>query len=156
NPRVPVVSMTAVRWFGAALSFYAPFVTAVLFVALLARDLLAAMPLRPAWLSVRLLAWLSALGTAVAAPVTWANLSVFRAMLSETAAIHMRDGALLTSACAVVLVITAVLRYSFRRRASHPAAALMAVTMAMSVAGPLWLRGPGETPVRPPARWTPP
>jgi hypothetical protein len=156
NPRVPVVSWTAVRWFGATLSFYAPYATAALFVLLFARNLLGRRPLRPAWLSVRLLAWLSAAGATVAAIVTWANLSAFRGLLTEAAAVRMRDGAWLTSGCAVALVIVAIVRYSFWHRGRRAEGVVMVLLMVLSVGGPIWLRGPGETPVRPPTRWTPP
>ncbi len=156
NPRVSLASTTALQWFWAALLFYAPYVTGGLFVLLIARDLLAAAPLRPAWISVRLLAWLSAAAAAAAALVTWANLSALRAILSESAAIRMRDGAFMTSGCALVLIVVAVARYSVWRRGSRPAALLMLAVMAASVIGPLWLRGPGETAVQAPTRWTAP
>jgi hypothetical protein len=156
NPRLPIVSWTAVRWVGATLSFYAPYTTAVLFVLLFARDLLASRPLRPAWLSVRLLAWLSAAGAGAAAAVTWANLADFRDMLSEAAAIRMRDGAILTSGCAAALIVVAIARYSLWRRGRRAAGVSMVLLMVLSVVGPLWLRGPGETLVRPPTRWTAP
>lgn len=156
NPRLSILSMTALQWFGAVLSFYAPYATAFLFVALLACDLVASRPLRPAWISVRLLAWVSAVGAAAAAVVTWANLNAFRAMLTESAATRMRDGALVTTTSAAVLLIIAVVRYSFWGRGSRAAAVLMLAAMAASVVGPLWLRGPGETPVEPPTRWAEP
>lgn len=156
NPRVSLASATALQWFWAVLLFYAPYATGGLFVLLLARDLLAAGPLRPAWISVRLLAWLSAAAAAAAAVITWANLSAFRAMLTESAAIRMRDGALMTTGCALVLIVVAIARYSLWRRGSRPAALLMLAVMGLSVAGPLWLRGPGETVVQPPTRWTAP
>jgi hypothetical protein len=156
NQRLPIVSWTAVRWFGATLSFYAPYTTAVLFLLLFARDLLARRPLRPAWLSTRLLAWLSAAGAGTAAVVTWANLAAFRGMLTDAAAIRMRDGAWLTTGCALALIVVAVLRYSFWRRGRTATTVAMVMLMVLSVAGPLWLRGPGETPVRPPTRWVAP
>ena len=156
NPRLPIVSWTAVGWFGATLSFYAPYTTAVLFVLLLAFDLLASRQLRPGWLSVRVLAWLSAVGAGAAAVVTWANLAAFRPVLTDTAAIRMRDGAWLTTGCAVALIVVAIARFSFWRSGQRRAGVFMVLLMALSVAGPLWLRGPGETPVRPPSRWTPP
>jgi predicted AlkP superfamily phosphohydrolase/phosphomutase len=49
-----------------------------------------------------------------------------------------------------VLALTAILRYSFGRRGSRPAAVLLVVTVLASVAAPIWLRGPGEAMVRPP------
>jgi hypothetical protein len=74
-------------------------------------------------------------------------------MLAETAADHMRQGAVATTICAAVLVGVAVLRYSFGRRGNRPAAALMVASVSASVIVPLWVRGPGEVPV-PAARRT--
>jgi hypothetical protein len=156
NPRPSIVSTTALRWFGAVLSFYAPYATAGLFVLLVARDRLGMRPLRPAWISVRLLAWLSAAGAAAAAVVMWANLQVFRAMLTDGAAVRMRDGAIATSLCAGILIVVAIARYSFWRRRSPTAAMVMVAGMIASVAAPMWLRGPGETVVRAPTRWVAP
>ena len=49
---------------------------------------------RPAWLSVRLLAWLGAAGAAAAAALTWANLAGFRdGARARRAAERMRQGA---------------------------------------------------------------
>ena len=60
NPHVPVVSMTALGWFGALLAMYGPYLTALILLAILGREALASRPLHPGWLSVRILAWLSA------------------------------------------------------------------------------------------------
>jgi hypothetical protein len=156
NPQVPALSMTAIRWAGVVLALYVPYVTVALFFLLLGREVLTARPIRPAWLSVRLLAWVGAAAAATAAVVTWANLEAFQGMLTPGARIRMRDGAWLTSGCAAALGVIAVARYSFDRRGSRAAAGLMLLTMFTSVAGPLWLRGPGETVVRPPTRWSQP
>jgi Type I phosphodiesterase / nucleotide pyrophosphatase len=156
NPRVPVVSMTAVRWFGAVLALYVPYATVALFFLFLAREVMAARPLRPAWVSVRLLAWLGAVLAAMAASITWANLLAFEGMLTEAAVVRMRDGAWLTSGCAVALLVIAVARYSFARQGSRTTAAVLLFTLSVSVVGPLWPRGHGETPVRPPIRWSQP
>src|SRR5690606_5506514 len=45
---------------------------------------------------------------------------------------------------------------SFWRRGRTATTVAMVMLMVLSVAGPLWLRGPGETPVRPPTRWVAP
>lgn len=156
NPSLPLVSWTAVRWVGATLAFYTPYATVALFLVLLARDLAASGRRRPAWLSVRLLAWLSAAGASITAALSWANLGLFRSVLSDAAALRMRDGALLMSACAAALVAVAIVRYSFWNRTRRTAGAVIVGFMLLSVAGPLWLRGPGETPVLLPASWTPP
>lgn len=147
NPHVPVVSMTAARWFVALLSMYGPYLSVLLYFLILAREALASRPLAPAWFSVRLLAWLGAAGAATAALVTWANLKGFRAVLTESAAERMRQGAVATTVFAAVLVGLAVLRYSFGRRGNRAAAAVLLVSMVLSVTVPLWVRGPGELPV---------
>jgi hypothetical protein len=156
NPEVPTASMTALRWAGAVLAFYVPYVTVVLYFVILGRELIASRPLQPAWLSVRLLAWLGAAGGGAAALLMWANLEAFRSLLTPAAAVRMRDGALATLVCAGLLAAIAVVRYSFGRRGSRTTATLLVVTLFMSVAAPLWLRGPGETPVPLPLRWSPP
>jgi predicted AlkP superfamily phosphohydrolase/phosphomutase len=147
NPQVPAGSNTTLRWFGTLLTFYGLYLTVAIYLLLLVRELLAVRPLSPAWLSVRLLAWVSAAEAATAALITWANLRGFRAMLSEPAAERMREGAVATTVFAALLLSIAVLRYSFGRRGTRPAAVLLLASMVLSVGVPLWLRGSGELPV---------
>ena len=147
NPHVSVVSITALRWFVALLALYGPYFSVVILLLILAREAIASRPLQPGWLSVRILAWLSAAAAVAAAALTWANLRGLRSMLADTAADHMRQGAVATTVCAAVLVGVAVLRYSFGRRGNRPAAALMVASVSASVIVPLWVRGPGEVPV---------
>jgi hypothetical protein len=152
NPRVPTVSSTAWHWTGAILAFYTPYLSVGLFFLLLIREVMAGRSIRPAWISVRVLAWIGAFGAATTAAITWANLGTVGATLNAAAATRMRDGAGVTTGCAVALLGVAIARYSFRRRGSRAAAGLMLAAMAVSVVGPLGLRGPGETPVRLPHR----
>jgi hypothetical protein len=156
NPRVPTVSMAAARWTGAVLGLYVPYLGVAIVFLLLFRDLMAARPLRPAWFSVRILAWLGTAGAGTAAAITWANLNAFQGMLTPDGAARMRDGAWATSLCAGALLVIALARYSFGRRGSRATASLMLATMILSVLAPVWLRGPGETPVVLPRRWSPP
>jgi hypothetical protein len=151
NPQVPAVSWTALAWVGAVVAFYAPYLGVALFFLLIARDLVAAQPLRPAWLSVRLLAWLGAVGAAGAAVLTWANLAAFSTILSDVAQERMRAGAWATTIVAGLLLAIAVLRYSFGRRGSRTVGTLLIVSLVASVAAPMWFRGPGEPPLRLPA-----
>src|SRR5262245_39100246 len=74
NPQVPVVSFTAWRWFVALITVYGPYAASVIYFLILVRESLASRPLSPAWLSVRLMAWLGAAVATLAAIVTWANL----------------------------------------------------------------------------------
>jgi hypothetical protein len=147
NPQVPVVSLTAWRWFVALVTVYGPYAASVIYFLILVREALGSHPLSPAWLSVRLMAWLGAAAATAAAIVTWANLRGFRAVLSEAAADRMQEGATATTIFAGVLFTVAVLRYSFGRRGSRATAGLLVASIVLSVAVPLWLRGPVEPPV---------
>ncbi len=83
NPQLPVVSWTALAWLGAMVAFYAPYLSVALFFLMLGRDLLSTEPLRPAWLSVRILAWFGVVGAGAAAALTWTNLAAFSTILSR-------------------------------------------------------------------------
>ena len=144
NPQVPAVSMMALHWMGALLAFYGPYFSVALYFLILFRELTASRPLQPAWISVRTLAWLGAVCAAGAAALMWANLSGFRTVLDDAAAERMRQGAIATSIAAGVLVALAVFRYSFGRRGSRATAALLVVSMALSVGVPIGFRGPGD------------
>jgi hypothetical protein len=147
NPHVPVVSPTAWRWFLVLLAMYGPYLTAALLLLILAREALASRPLQPGWLSLRILAWLSAASAIAASAITWANLQGMRSALNEAAADRMRQGATALSICAGLLLTVAVLRYSFGRRGNRPAAVVLIVSVSASLAVPLWIRGPGELPL---------
>jgi hypothetical protein len=152
NPQLPAISTTALGWFGAVIAFYSPYLTVLLYFLILGRDLVALRPLRPAWLSVRMLAWLGTVGAGAAATLTWANLRVFSAVLSEDAVARMRAGAAATTSAAVLLGLIAILRYSFGRRGSRTVGILLVVTLLLSIAVPMVLRGPGDPAVRLPRR----
>jgi len=144
NPQVQIVSSTALGWFGALLAMYGPYVTVLIVLAILGGEAIVSRPLRPGWLSVRILAWLSAISSATAAILTWANLEGMRSMMSAAAADRMREGATVTTVCAIVLGLVAILRYSFGRRGNRPAAVLMVASVLGSLLIPTWIRGPGE------------
>jgi hypothetical protein len=147
NPHVPIASMTVVRWFVTLVAFYGLYLSVAVYLILLVREVLASRPLYPAWLSVRLLAWLSAACAAGAAWISWGNLRGFHAVLGESAAERMRQGATATTILAAVLVSVVVLRYSFGRRGTGATAALLVASIGLSVGVPLWVRGPGDLPV---------
>jgi type I phosphodiesterase/nucleotide pyrophosphatase len=144
NPQVPMVSITTVRWFLTLAAFYGLYLTVALMFLILTREVLASRPLAPGWLSVRLIAWLGAGCAAGASVITWANLTGFRAVLSQAAAERMRQGAVVTSVCAGLILGVALLRYSFGRRGSRTAAVMLFLMLTTSFVGPLWLRGPGD------------
>jgi hypothetical protein len=148
NPQVPLVSTTALRWLRTFMAFYGLQLSVGVFLLLLVGELLVARLVRPAWLSVRLLAWLGAAGAATAALVTWANLRGFLAVLDADAALRMRHSAEATTIFAAVLVVVALMRYSFGRRGGPATGVLLVIAVVLSVAVPAWLRGPGEVRVR--------
>ena len=144
NPQLSILSAAALQWFLALLGVYGLYLSVVIYFLIVTREFLGSRSLAPAWFSVRLLSWLGAAGAAAAAIVTWANLNTYRAVLSVDAAERMRQGAIVTSVAAGVLVVIAALRYSFGRRGSRLTGVLLGVTMALSVIVPLYLRGPVE------------
>jgi hypothetical protein len=147
NPQIPIASVTAWRWLRALISLYGLYLSVGVMLLLLIREALASRPLNPGWLSVRLLAWMSAAGAVAAAILTWSNLNGFHAVLGDAAADAMRRGATATTVAAGVLVAVAVFRYSFGRRGSPATSVLLAVTLAASIVTPLWVRGTGDLPV---------
>jgi hypothetical protein len=144
NPQVSIASSTVLGWFGALLAMYGPYVTVVIVLMILGGEAVVSRPLHPGWLSVRILAWLSAAMSAIAAVLMWTNLEEMRSMLSAAAAERMRDGATATTVCAIVLGLVAILRYSFGRRGNRPAAVLMVASVVGSLLVPMFVRGPGE------------
>ena len=143
NPQVSLLSMTAVHWLVVLVSLYGFHLTVVIYLVILVREGVAARPLQPAWLSVRILAWLSAVLAGGAAFLTWANLKGFRAVLDAATFQQTRAGATALTVCAGLLLLVALMRYSFGRQGGPPTAVLLAIGVAASVVAPLWLRGPG-------------
>ena len=149
NPQIPIVSVTAWRWLRAIVALYGLYLSVGVMLVLIVREALASRSLNPGWISVRLLAWVSAAGAVAASILTWSNLNGFHAVLGEAAADAMRRGATGTTVAAVVLVALAVFRYSFGRKGSPATSVLLAVTLAASVVAPLWVRGTGDLPIVP-------
>jgi len=147
NPQVPLFSRTSGQWFLALVSYYGLPLTVAVYLIILVREVLASRPLRPGWLSVRMLAWLGAAFAAATALVTWGNLQGFRAVLGELTAARMWSAALAQTMIAVVLVGVVALRYSFGRSGTRAAGVLLTVALMASVVVPLWFRGPGDLPV---------
>src|SRR5215467_397909 len=136
NPHVPIVSVTAARWFVTLIAFYGLYLSAAVYLLILVREVLASRPLQPAWFSVRLAGWVSAFYAVAAAIITWRNLRGFMAVLNTSAAERMRQGAVATTVFAVVLVLIVGLRYSFGRQGSRTTAALLLASMILSVTVP--------------------
>ena len=164
NPEVPLVSHTVWRWYATLAMFYGVHLAILFYVTMLLRDFVSVEIFSPGWISVRLMAWLSAVAAAVAATLMWLNLNGFPTLFGESAARRFAFGAGATTASAVVLLGIAVAHYSFGRRGSRVGAALLAIAITGSLALPIAARGTGGplplgarrvTLTRPPARESP-
>ena len=143
NPQVPLVSMTVVRWYATLGAFYGIHLAVLFYVTMVLREFVSLDVFSPGWVSVRLLAWLSAVAAAVAALLMWLNLRGLPAVFDEAASHRFAIGAAATAASAIVLLGIAVAHYSFGRRGSRVGATLLVIAMIGSLALPLAARGLG-------------
>ena len=143
NPQVPLFSPSVWRWYATLAAFYGLHLAIIFYVTMLLREFISLDEFSPGWISVRLLAWLSAAAAAVAALLMWLNLTGLRLVFDEAAARRMTIGAAATTASAIVLLGIAVAHYSSGRRGSRVGAALLAIAVIGSLALPLAARGRG-------------
>jgi hypothetical protein len=151
NPQVPLLSRTVWHWYATLGAFYGIHLALLFYVTILLRELVSVDLFSPGWISVRVLAWLSAAAAAVAAVLMWLNLFGFPALFDDAAARRFAFGAGATTASAVVLLAIAVAHYSYGRRGSRVGATLLAIAITGSLALPIAARGlGGEAPHGPP------
>ena len=110
---------------------------------MLLREFVSADIFSPGWISVRLLAWMSAVAAAVAATLMWLNLNGFPTLFDEAETRRFVFGAAATTASAIVLLGIAVAHYSFGRRGSRVGAGLLVLAITGSLALPIAARGAG-------------
>jgi predicted AlkP superfamily phosphohydrolase/phosphomutase len=125
--------------------FYALHLTVIFYILLVLRQLFAREIFSPAWISVSVLVWLSAVVSAAGAALMWMNLHTFELVLDATTASALDRSAIVLTAAAVLCVLLAIFRRSVPEANAVWAALLVLVGLA-SAAGPLALRGRG-TPV---------
>ena len=143
NPQLPLVSQSVWRWYATLGAFYGIHLAVLFYVTMLLREFVSLDVFSPGWISVRLLAWLSAAAAAVAALLMWLNLSGLTTVFDEAARRRFAVGTGATTASALVLLGIAIAHYSFGRRGSRVGAALLAMAIAGSLALPLAARGLG-------------
>jgi len=153
NPHVPLASVTPWWWFATLALLYGIHIAVACYVMMVAREFFAMDVMSPGWASVRVLAWLAAALSAGAAVLMWFNLRGFEAALGEEAVRRMTAGAVATTAAAIVLLLIAVLHYSFGRRGSRVGASLFALAVIASLILPLAARGPGGGPTASAVDW---
>ncbi len=122
---------------------YGVHVVAAFYVLVVLRQLMATEVLSPGWISFRFLVWLLALATTGGAALMWANLRSFAAVLAPDGVRRMTGGAATLTACAAVCVVLVVIHRWSRGRTTRAGAAVLGVTLVVSLALPLTLRGPG-------------
>src|SRR3954469_24594649 len=149
NPQVPLASSSVWRWYLTLCALYGAHLALLFYVLMLVREFISLAVFSPGWISVRLLAWMSATAAAVAATLMWLNLRGFPNVFEDAAARRFAFGAAATTASAVVLLGIAVAHYSSGRRGSRVGAALLLLAITGSLALPIAARGRGgEPPLR--------
>ena len=143
NPQVPLASSSVWRWYLTLAGFYGVHLALAFYVLMMLREFVSVTTFSPGWISVRLLAWLSATAAAVASLLMWLNLRGFPNVFDEAAARRFAFGAGATTVAAVVLLGIAVAHYSSGRRGSRVGAALLAIAITGSLALPVAARGAG-------------
>jgi predicted AlkP superfamily phosphohydrolase/phosphomutase len=147
NPQVPLLSSTVWWWYLTLGALYGVHLAVLFYLAMVVREFVSLDIFSPGWVSVRLLAWLSAITAAVAASLMWLNVRGLPAVLDEAANRRFVAGAGATTASAVVLLGIAIAHYSFGRRGSRVGAALLVIAITGSLALPLAARGRGGDPL---------
>ena len=142
NPHVPLLSPSTWRWFATLALFYGVHLAALFYVLMVTREFFSLDVLSPGWVSVRVLAWLVAGVSCLAALLMWLNARGFEAALGEVAARRMAVGTVATAVPALVLLGIAVAHYSYGRRGGRVGAALFAIAVFGSLALPVAARGP--------------
>lgn len=154
NPMVRLDSMEVARLMLTWAAFYGVHAAAFFYALIVLRQLLAVEMRSPGWISLRLLATFATIAVSLSAVVTWLNLHGFRSVIGPDAAARMTDGALVVSLCAATCMSFALVQSRLTRGRGLLATAF-GLVLAISLAGPLFLRGRGEatppprTPVAP-------
>jgi type I phosphodiesterase/nucleotide pyrophosphatase len=123
--------------------FYAVHLTAICYVLLVARQLLAAELFSPAWVSVGVLVWLGAAASAAGSLVIWGNLRTFSLVLERATVQEMATSAIALAAASVLFTSIALVRARVGARGRLWYAFLVVLVAGASVAVPLALRGRG-------------
>lgn len=143
NPQVPLLSRAVYEWYAALCVLYGLHFAVTCYLLMLLLELFGLGATGPAWISVRMQAWISTVLCAVAAVLMWLNLRGFALTIGERAAQNMAAGALGVTGVALVLFSMAIVYYSVGRRGSRAAAVVLAIAVASSMALPLAARGAG-------------
>jgi predicted AlkP superfamily phosphohydrolase/phosphomutase len=146
NPTLPLHPSRLAPLVATVGLYYVVHLTVMFYILLVLRQLLAGEVFSPAWISVDVLTWLSAIAAAAGAMLMWGNLRTFSLVL-DTGTITALERSMLVLASTAILCL---LLAQFRRRAPQARAAwapLFVVLVMSSVAALLALRGRGVLPL---------
>jgi hypothetical protein len=143
NPTLPLHPLRIAPLALAVMPFYIVHGGTVCYLLLLIRRLFAREHFSPAWVSVSVLSWLSAVVAAAGAALMWANLAVFAPVLPDETARAMAGGAVAVGAASLLFVIVALSRPRVRSGPRVVASFCVAAIAAGSLIVPMVLRGRG-------------
>jgi predicted AlkP superfamily phosphohydrolase/phosphomutase len=144
NPALPLAPWVLAPLILSIGAYYSGSVALAVFAALMLRHLFGRGRVSPAWVSVNVLVWLSAIVAATGAAVMWANLRTFALVLEDATLDAMVRSALVVASAAILLLATGVLQRYGRRRTVW--AACMVAIALISIVSPLAMRGPAKPP----------
>jgi predicted AlkP superfamily phosphohydrolase/phosphomutase len=146
NPHLPLNPARLPPLIGTVGLFYVFHLTVIFYILLVVRQLLARERFSPAWVSVGVLVWLTALASAAGAALMWKNLGTFALVLDAASAAVLDRSAIVLAAVSVLCLLLGI----FRRTVPEARtiwAPLFVLVAAASVVVPLALRGRGVPPV---------
>jgi hypothetical protein len=126
--------------------YYVVHLTVICYVLLVLRQLFAPQVFSPAWISVDVLTWLSAMAAAAGTALMWRNLVTFSLVLDPPTMSALISSVMVLAATSGLCLLLAVLRRKVPD-ARRVWAALLVFVTAASVASLLALRGRGVPPV---------
>jgi predicted AlkP superfamily phosphohydrolase/phosphomutase len=146
NPNLPLHPARLMPVVATVGLFYFIHLTAIFYILLVLRQLLAREVFSPAWISVDVLTRLGAVAAAAGAVLMWRNMIAFALVLDEVTAAALDRSAAVMAAGAVLFALLALLRAQVPRAPALWAPLFIVVAIG-SVAAPLAIRGRGAPPV---------
>ena len=147
NPAVSIEPATLIPLATVLAVAYGANLTVLFYALIVMRQILEVEVLSPGWLSVRLLSWLCTIAAAAGASLMWLNLLGFGDVLDRETRDRMFVGAALVTAAAGVFLILGLAHLG--RRGGRVSAAILSITMVLSVIAPVVARGPARQPPLP-------
>jgi predicted AlkP superfamily phosphohydrolase/phosphomutase len=144
NPAVSIEPATLIPLATVLAVAYGANLTVLFYALIVMRQILEVEVLSPGWLSVRLLSWLCTIAAAAGASLMWLNLLGFGDVLDRETRDRMFVGATLVTAAGGVFLILGLAHLG--RRGGRISAAILSITMVLSIVAPVIARGPARQP----------